>query len=99
MTTKAQLRKAARALPETEEGTHFGMLAYSVRGKGFPSLTKDGLVQLQLPDDMVTSVLDEHRTSERLERMGKPIGVRVPLADINGMVLNALVRASRTDRS
>lgn len=49
MTTKAQLRKAALALPETGEDTHFGMLAYSVRGKGFASLTDDGWVQLQLP--------------------------------------------------
>ena len=27
MTTLAQLRKAAPALPEVEEGTHFGMVA------------------------------------------------------------------------
>ncbi len=39
MTTLAQLRKAALALPETEEGTHFGMVAFSVRGKGFASVT------------------------------------------------------------
>jgi hypothetical protein len=32
MTTVAQLRKSALALPETEEGTHFGMVAFSENG-------------------------------------------------------------------
>ena len=94
MTTLAQLRKAALALPEVEEGTHFGMAAFSVRGKGFASVTGDGKVQLQLPDDAAESAVSAHPTGERLIRMGKPIGFRVPLADINGKDLNALVRAA-----
>ncbi|MFH9060428.1 hypothetical protein ACH4GM_04270 [Streptomyces coeruleorubidus] len=48
MTTVTQLRKAALALPEAEEGTHFGMVAFAVRGRGFASVTKDGRVQLHL---------------------------------------------------
>ncbi|GAB3992223.1 hypothetical protein GCM10029992_00640 [Glycomyces albus] len=99
MTTKAQLRKAALALPETEESTHFGMLSFKVGGKGFASLTDDGLVQLRLPDDRVSEVLAEHPSAERVEHAGKPIGLRVPLADINGMVLNALVRAAWSHRA
>lgn len=51
MTTISQLGKAALALPEVEEGTHFGMVSFAVRGKGFVSVTKDGAVQLQLSDD------------------------------------------------
>jgi hypothetical protein len=94
MTTVSQLRKAALALPEVEEGTHFGMVAFSVRGKGFASVTKDDQVQLQLPADEADAALTAHPTGERLVRMGKPIGFRVPLADINGKDLNALVRAS-----
>lgn len=92
MTTIAQLRKAALALPEVEEGTHFGMVSFAVRGKGFASVTKDGAVQLQLPDDVAEAAVAEHPTGERLVRMGTPIGVHIPLADINGMALNALVR-------
>jgi len=91
LTTKAQLRKAALALPEVEEGTHFGMLAFEVRGKGFVSLTDDGLVQLRMSDEASEDVLARLAVAERLTRSGKPIGVRVPLAAINGMELNSLV--------
>lgn len=99
MTTKAQLRKAALALPETEESTHFGLLAFKVSGKGFASLTDDGRVQLRLPVDRVSEVLAEHPSGERVEQAGKPIGLRIPLADVNGMVLNALVRAAWAHRA
>lgn len=94
MTTLAQLRKAALALPEVEEGTHFGMVAFSVRGKGFASVTKDGQVQLQLPEADAETAVSAHPTGERLVRNGTPIGFRAPLADINGKELNALVRAA-----
>lgn len=99
MTTLAQLRKAALALPETEEGTHFGMVAFAVRGKGFASVTKDGLVQLQLSDEDTEAALEAHRSGERLVRMGTPIGFRVPLAEINGKDLNALVRSAWAHRA
>lgn len=91
MTTIDQLRRAALALPEVEEGTHFGMVAFSIRGKGFASVTKDGVVQLQLPADVTDRALAAHPTGERLVRMGTPIGFRVPLSEINGKDLNALV--------
>ena len=94
MTTLAQLRKAALALPEVEEGTHFGMVAFAVRGKGFASVTEDGLVQLQMPDADAEAAVAAHPTGERLVRMGTPIGFRAPLADIDGQQLNALVRAA-----
>jgi len=99
MTTLAQLRKAALALPEVEEGTHFGLVAFSVRGKGFASVTKDGQVQLQLPQDDAEAAAAAHPSGERMVRMGTPIGFRVPLADINGKDLNALVRASWFSRA
>lgn len=92
MTTLAQLRKAALALPETEEGSHFGMVAFAVRGKGFASVTKDG--QLQLPDSEAEAAVAAHPNAEKLVRMGTPIGIRVALADISGKDLNALVRAA-----
>ena len=91
MTTIAQLRKAALALPEVEEGTHFGMVAFSVRGKGFASVTRDDVVQLQLPEDVTGRAVAAHPTGERLVRMGSPIGFRVSLAEIDGKDLDALV--------
>lgn len=99
VTTLSQLRKAALALPEAEEGTHFGLVAFSVRGKGFASVTEDGQLQLHLPDDEAEVAQSVHPSGERLVRMGKPIGFRVPLAEINGQDLNALVRAAWSCRA
>lgn len=99
MTTVSQLRKAALALPEVEEGTHFGMVAFSVRGKGFVSLTDDGQVQLHLPDADAEAAVAAYPAGERLVRMSTPIGFRVPLADINGKDLNALVRSAWLSRA
>ncbi|MFJ5262367.1 hypothetical protein ACIQAC_18065 [Streptomyces sp. NPDC088387] len=99
MTTLAQLRKAALALPEVEEGTHFGMVAFSVRGRGFASVTREGAVRLQLADADAEAAVAAHPGGERLVRMGTPIGFRVPLADINGKDLNALVRAAWSHRA
>jgi hypothetical protein len=99
MTTVTQLRKAALALPEVEEGTHFGMVAFSVRGRGFASVTKDGRVQLRLSQEETDAALAAHPAGERLVRTGTPIGFRVPLADINGKDLNALVRAAWFSRA
>ncbi len=92
MTTTAHLRKSALALPEVEEGTHFGMLAFSVRRKGFASLTDDGVLQLHLDDEDAERILTDHPTGERLVRMGTPIGIRIPLADLDGQALNHLLR-------
>ncbi|MCF3119804.1 hypothetical protein IPZ68_08790 [Streptomyces arenae] len=99
MTTVTQLRKAALALPEAEEGTHFGMAAFTVRGKGFASVTKDGYVQLRLPHEGTEAAVAAHPGGERLARGGTPIGFRVPLAEINGKDLNALVRAAWRERA
>lgn len=99
MTTMAQLRKAALGLPEVEEGIHSGMPAFSVRGKGFISITKERQVQLQLPQDAADKAVEDNPSGERLLRMGKPIGFRIPLEDINGKELNALVRQSWSSRA
>ncbi len=99
MTTEAQLRKAALALPEVEEGTHFGMVAFSVRTKGFASVTQDAHLLLYLPDDDAEAALSDHPTGERLVRMGTPIGIRIPLADLDGQALNSLVRRAWFSRA
>lgn len=92
MTTEDQLRRAALALPEVEEGTHFGMVAFFVRKKNFVTLTKEDQVQLHLAEADAEAALADHPSGERLVRMGTPIGAVIPLADINGQALNYWVR-------
>ncbi|MCF0080783.1 hypothetical protein [Streptomyces lomondensis] len=99
MTTVTQLRKAALALPEAEEGSRSGRAAFSVRGKGFASVTKDGRVRLHLPPDETEAAVAAHPTGERLVRAGAPAGFVVPLADVDGKDLNALVRAAWFSRA
>jgi hypothetical protein len=99
MTTLAQLRKAALAQPEVEEGTHFGMAAFLVGGKGFISMTKDGHVQLSLPEADVEAALAMCPSGEPVVRNGTPIGFKAPLADVNGKDLNDLVRRAWAHRA
>lgn len=92
MTTRAQLRKAALALPGVEESTHVGMPSFAVRGKGFAAVTEDGQAQLNLPEDEAAEVAQTYDTADTITRGATVIGVRVPLAEINGMALNHWVR-------
>ncbi|WP_285733879.1 hypothetical protein [Nocardiopsis sp. ATB16-24] len=99
MTTMSQLRKAALALPETEEGTRSDRVVFSVRGKEFASATKDGWVRLCLPEPEIEKAEAAHSSGERLTRAGATTGFGVPLADLNGKDLNALVRAAWSCRA
>jgi hypothetical protein len=99
MTTVPQLRGAALALPEVEEGTHFGMVTFSVRGKGLTSVTKGGRVRLRLPREESDAALAAHPAGEPLVRGGTPIGFRVPLSGIKGKDPSALVRAAWFSRA
>jgi len=92
MTSIDRLRAAMLALPETDEGTHLGMVAFSVRGKGFGSVTKDGWLQLQLSDDDVAAIVAKYDAAEPLTRRGTLIGVRVPLTDVSEAGLEAWCR-------
>jgi hypothetical protein len=92
MAQVARVRKGALALPEVEEGTHFGMVAFAVRGKNFVSLTKDQQqVRIHLPTDVVESTVAEHAEAEPLVRMGTTIGVSLPLADLDVRLLDRLL--------
>lgn len=100
MTTLAQLRKTALSLPETaEQGTRFGMVAFTVRDKRFASMGNDNYVQLNLPAVEADEVLSTYPTAERLTSGATPIGVRVPLGDINGQQLNHWVRRAWLSRA
>lgn len=94
MTTLAQLRKAALALPETEEGQRRGHVAFWVRDKGFASLTEERQVQLDLPEDEAAELAKAYESGEVVTRRDRVVGARVPLADINGQQLNHWVRRS-----
>ncbi|GAA1721646.1 hypothetical protein GCM10009809_16650 [Isoptericola hypogeus] len=88
MTTVAQLRRAALALPETAEGTRFGMVAFTVRERSFASVTRDDAVQLRLTADDVDALLADVPSAERLTRGATVLGARIPLADVDGQRLN-----------
>jgi len=95
MTTVAQLRRAALALPETAETAEtarIGTVAFAVRGKGFASLTEDGVVQLHLAVPDVEALLGSVPSAERLTRGAAPVGACVPIADVDGQQLNHWVR-------
>ncbi|MEU3794510.1 hypothetical protein [Streptomyces fructofermentans] len=94
MTTLAQVRKAALALPEVTEGAAAGTVVFAVRDRRFVSVTGEGQVLLRLPEDAIGAALTAHPGGERLVRGDRPVGVRVPLADVNGMDMNWLVRAA-----
>lgn len=100
MTTLAQLRKAALSYPETaEQAIGSGTIAFTVRDKRFVCLGTDSLVELRLPALDAEEVLAAHPTAQRLSRGTRPIGVHVPIGDINGQQLNHWVRRAWLSRA
>jgi hypothetical protein len=100
VTTLAQLRKTALSLPETaEQPIRVGMVAFTVRDRRFASMGNDNAVQLHLPAAEADEILAAHPTAARLTRGATPIGVRVPLEDINGQQLNHWVRRAWLSRA
>ena len=86
MTTRAQLRKAALALPGTEQKTEAGSTGFLVHGVTFACAQADGVAWLRLGDYAEDALA-------RLDVLS-PAGegaVQVELAAINGMHLNSLV--------
>ena len=47
------LRRLALALPETEEGTHFRLVDFKVRGKGFAGMLPNGHAGLSVAAEQV----------------------------------------------
>ncbi|MGX2996121.1 hypothetical protein JNUCC64_17865 [Streptomyces sp. JNUCC 64] len=93
MTTLAQLRAAALALPGTaERTTRTARADFTVGGRPFVSLGTDDRVRLRLPDAEADAVLAEVPAAEPLTRGGARTGAAVPLAGIDGQRLNHWVR-------
>lgn len=92
MTTLAQVRAAALALPEVAEDVAGGTVTFSVRGRRSVAVTRDAVVQLRLADEDVARVLAEHPSASRWTRGDHLLGVSVPLADLDGQQANHWVR-------
>lgn len=95
MTTFAHLRKTALSLPETvEQNLDSGAIAFTTAERRF-ALAEGVVVELYLPDEAAERVLEKHPTAERVAGLG----VRVPLADINGQQLNHWLRRAWLSRA
>ena len=93
MTTAARVREGALALPDVEAGTPDGNPSFSVHGKRFASLSKDGAqLQLRLPADRVDAVVEAYAGAEPVTRAGTPIGATLPVADLDVRDLDRLLR-------
>lgn len=93
MTTVARVRKGALALPEVEARPHLGALSFTVRGRGFASLSTDETVlQLRLPADQVGEVVAAHDGAEPVTRAGTPIGAALRVAGLDVRDLDRLLR-------
>ncbi|MBM7821571.1 hypothetical protein JOE63_004048 [Cellulosimicrobium cellulans] len=92
MTTLAQVRAAALALPEAAEDATAGTVSFVVRGRRFAVVTRDDVVQLRVGDDDVARLLAEQPTARRWTRGDHLLGAGVPLADLDGQQANHWVR-------
>ncbi|HZW27521.1 MAG TPA: hypothetical protein VFF08_03655 [Trueperaceae bacterium] len=91
MTTRAHLRRSALRLPGVEETPDHGALVFAVRGEAFAWATADGAAELAMSPQDASATLERFASAEPLTRGGEQVGVRVPLAAVNGMELNALL--------
>lgn len=99
MTTAAQLRKAALALPEVEETERGGSASFLVGGRVFAGLARTGAVDLRLASSDVDDLIAEHPSARSLTRGERVLGASVPLADIDGQQLNRWVRQAWKHRA
>jgi hypothetical protein len=93
MAQPARVRKGALALPEAEEGSLAGTIAWSVCRKTFASLSPDGVrVQFHLPEDQVAAIVAEHPGATRVALPDTAVDVGLPLAGLDVRVLDRLLR-------
>jgi hypothetical protein len=75
------------------------VVTFSVRGKEFASVTKEGIVRLRLPDAEAEDAVAAYPRGERLIHAGRPIGFQAPLADVDGQHLWYLVMTAWKHRA
>lgn len=98
MTNLQQVRKAATAMPEVKEAKEDSRVSFTVRRKPF-AVVADGELTVWLPEGRATEVRADHPEATVAQRAGSPYGIRIPLAAINGMNSNALIRDAWTHRA
>lgn len=96
MTTRAQVRKTALALPETEEFAEDRRPAFRVRGEAFVRFAAgaDGkdVVQFALPKALMGQVLADLPTGQQVAVRGRTATFAIALAEVNGQSTNYLTR-------
>lgn len=90
-----EIRGYAMALPEVEEGTHFRMPAFKVRGKGFAGLDRRN-THLTVAVDEATAKAAAAADPDTYEEMWRNngrifVGLRVDLAKVSGERARELV--------
>lgn len=97
MITLDDIRGFALALPEVEEGTHFGLPSFKVKGKGFAGLQKDGRYALIgiSPAEAEAAAAGDPGIYEAVWRSGRIfVGVRVDLAAVSSQEVQRLVQSA-----
>lgn len=100
MTTRAQVRKNATALPDVIETTSPSPAGdrrpvFSVDGTVFAVITAGetgDIVQFTLPDELLPQVLADLPDGEAVALDGPGTGFAIPLASVNGQSTNYLAR-------
>lgn len=93
------LRRLALALPETEEGTHFRLVDFKVRGKGFAGMLPNGHAGLSVAAEQVPALVTEHPVLTELRRFDKVIGVELDLREVDVDLLGRLVELAWRTRA
>src|SRR5688572_20806792 len=98
MSTREALRDHAKTLPEVEEGTHFRLPAFRVRGSVFAVLQPDDYAVLHVDAETVDLATGSPGV-EAIYRGPTLVGVRVHLPEVNAAELRRLVTAAWRHRA
>jgi hypothetical protein len=93
------LRRLALAFPEAAEGTHFRLVDFKVRGKGFAGLLPNGNAGVSIDPAEVPALVAGDPALTELRRFDKVIGVEVDLAKVSGDRLARLVELAWRHRA
>jgi hypothetical protein len=98
VSTADDLRSHAKTLPEVEEGTHFRLPAFRVRGSVFAVLQTDDYAVLHV-DAETADTAHSPPTVEKTYRGTTLVGLRVDLPGVSTAELRRLVTAAWRHRA
>jgi hypothetical protein len=99
MTTPAQLRDQALALPEVQEGTHFRLPAYRVGDAVFLVLQSDEYAVLHVDADTAATAANAFASIEETYRGRTLIGIRAHLPELSPDDLRPILTAAWRHRA